>query len=111
MVAEICSRAADAQLHDGTLMVDHSPWPKEARLDLLVVPVVRQDGVLATEVDCYANTDSRTYSIVQSDLAIAPKSQASVDFLRDRGLCADEGSYAKNEHQRVVTASARSSYR
>ncbi len=105
MVAEICSRTAEAQLHDGTLMVGYSSQPEEARLVPFVVPILRQDGALAAEVDCYVNTDSHTYSIVQSDLAIPPKSQESVDFLRDRHLCADEGSYAENQHGRVATAS------
>jgi len=106
MVAEICARAAEAQLHDGTLMIGYSSRPEETQLVPLVVPVLRQDGALAAEVDCYANTDSHTYSIVRSDLAISPESQESVDFLRDRHLCADEGSYAEGERRRVETASA-----
>ena len=106
MVAEICARAAEAQLHDGTLMIGYSSRPEETQLVPLVVPVLRQDGALAAEVDCYANTDSHTYSIVRSDLAISPESQESVDFLRDRRLCADEGSYAEGERRRVETASA-----
>ena len=106
MVAEICARAAEAQLHDGTLMIGYSSRPEETQLVPFVVPVLRQDGALAAEVDCYANTDSHTYSIVRSDLAISPESQESVDFLRDRHLCADEGSYAEGERRRVETASA-----
>src|ERR1700691_1164493 len=70
MVAQICSSAAEAQLHDGTLMVGYPARPGEAQVVPFVVPVFRQDGALATEVDCYANTDSHTYSIVRSDLAI-----------------------------------------
>lgn len=106
MVAQICSRAAEEQLHDGTLMVGYSSQPEEARVVPLVVPVSRQDGVLAAEADCYVNTDSHTYSIVRSGLAIAPASQESVDFLRDRHLCADESSYAEGKHPGVETASA-----
>jgi hypothetical protein len=105
-VAQICSSAAEAQLHDGTLMVGYSSRPEETQVVPFVVPVFRQDGVLAAEADCYANTDSHTYSIVRSDLAIRPASQESVDFLRDRHLCADEGSYAQYEPLRVETASA-----
>lgn len=105
MVAQICSRAAEAQLHAGALMVGYSSRPDEAQVVPFVVPVFRQDGVLAAEVDCYANTDSRTYSIVRSDLAIPPQSEESVDFLRGRHLCADEGSYEANQHTRVETAS------
>jgi len=106
MAAQICSSAAEAQLHDGTLMVGYSSAPEEAQVVPFVVPVFRQDGVLATEVDCYANTDSHSYSIVRSDLAIPPTSEESMEFLRNRNLCADNGSYAKDTHRRVETASA-----
>lgn len=106
LVAQICSRAAETQLHDGTLMVGYSSHQEDARVVPFVVPVFRQDGALATEVDCYANTVSHTYSIVRSDLAIPPASRESVDFLRNRHLCEDEGSYAQDEHSRVETASA-----
>src|SRR5713226_1708433 len=105
MVAQICSRAVEAQLHDGTLMVGYSSRSEDARVVPFVVPVFRRDGTLAAEVDCYANTNSHTYSIVRSDLAIPPASQESVDFLRNRHLCADEGSYARDEHSRVETVS------
>jgi hypothetical protein len=103
--ALICSSAAEAQLHEGTLMVGYSSRPQEARVVPFVVPMLRQDGALAAEVDCYANTDSHTYSIVRSDLAIPPESEDSVEFLRDRHLFAEERSYPKGEHLRVETAS------
>jgi hypothetical protein len=106
MAAQICSSAAEAQLHDGTLMVGYSSRPEEARVVPFVVPVLRKDGALAAEVDCYANTDSHSFSIVRSDLAIPPESQESVDFLRDRHLCTDEGSYAEVQPSSVETASA-----
>ena len=106
MTAQICSLAAESQLHDGALAVSYAFRPEEARVVPFVVPVTGKDGVLAAEVDCYANTDSHSYSIVRSDLAIPPESQGSVDFLRDRHLCADESSYAKGEHPDVETASA-----
>jgi hypothetical protein len=95
VVAQICSRAAEARLHNGTLMVGYSSRPEEAEVVPFVVPMFREDGVVAAEADCYANTDTHTYSIVRSDLAIGPASQESVDFLRNRHLCTDEGSYAK----------------
>ncbi len=104
-IAQICSRAAEAQLHEGTLTVEYSSRAGEARVVPYVVPVLRPDGVLAAEVDCYTNTDSHTYSLVRSNLAIPPESEESVVFLRDRNLCADDGSYAENEHRRVGTAS------
>ena len=106
MTAQICSRAGEAQLHDGTLTVSYSFRPEEPHVVPFVVPVLRPDGVLAAEVDCYANTDSRTYSIVRSDLAMPPASRGSVNFLRDRHLCTDEGTYAGGERRHVETAVA-----
>jgi hypothetical protein len=104
-VAQICSSAAEAQLDDGTLMVGYSSRPQDAQVVPFVVPVYRADGALATEVDCYANTDSHTYSMVRSDLAIPPMSEESVDFLRARHLCAGDGSYAELKSPRVQIAS------
>jgi hypothetical protein len=106
MTAQICSRAADAQLHSGALTVSYTFQPEDPRVVLLVVPVFRQDGVLAVEVDCYANTDSHSYSIIRSGLAIPPESLESVAFLRDRHLCAENGSYAEEKRLGVETASA-----
>ncbi len=105
MTAQICSRAAGAQLTSGALAVSYAFKPEDARVVPFVVPVFRKDGALAAEVDCYANTDSHSYSIVRSDLAIPPESEESVEFLRDRHLCADDGAYAQDVHQRVQTAS------
>lgn len=99
--AQICSSAAEAQLSDGTLMVGYSSQPGEGQVVPYVAPVFRQDGTLAAEVDCYANTDSHIYSIVRSYLAIPPESQDSIHFLRDRHLCADEELYAEDGHPRV----------
>jgi len=107
LVAQICSQAAEAQLQYGTLMVGYSSQPEEARVVPFVVPIFRQDGILATEVDCYANTDTHTYSIVRSNLAIPPASEESVDFLRNRHLCSDEEAYEENKQPGVETASAR----
>jgi len=106
MVAQICSSAAEAQLQDGTLLVGYSSKPEESQVVPFVVPLFRQDGVLATEVDCYANTDSHSYSIVQSKLAIPPTSEESMIFLRNRHLCSDDGSYAEDKPSRLETASA-----
>jgi hypothetical protein len=106
MTAQICSLAAESEIHDGALAVSFAFRPEEARVVPFVVPITGNDGVLAAEVDCYANTDSHSYSIVRSDLAIPPESQESLDFLRDRHLCVDESSYAKGEHIGVETASA-----
>lgn len=106
MAARICSGAAEAQLQSGALTVSYTSQPEDAHVVPFVVPVFRQDGALAGEVDCYANTDSHTYSIVRSDLAIPPASEESVDFLRNEHLCDLNGSYVRDEHPRVETASA-----
>ena len=107
MTAQICSRAAETQLQDGTLAISDALKPEEAHVVPLVVPVMRQDGVLAAEVDCYVNADPRSYSLVRSNLAIAPASEESVDFLEARHLCADYGSHAAADNdQRLETGSA-----
>jgi len=94
MAAQICSTAAEAQLSEGALAVSYTPRPDDAQVVPFVVPVFRTDGVLAAEVDCYAKTNSHTYSMVRSETAIAPSSDESVEFLRGKHLCADDGAYA-----------------
>ena len=103
MVEQICSRAAAAQVLDGTLAVNYSSRPKESQVVPLIVPVSGQNGDLAAEVDCYVNTESGNVSIVHSDLAIPPQSQESVELLRSRHLCADSGSYAKGQDPGLET--------
>jgi hypothetical protein len=103
MVEQICSRAAAAQVLDGALPVNYSSRPQEPQVVPLVVPVSRQNGALAAEVDCYVNTESGNISIVHSDLAIPPESQESVEFLRSRHLCADSGSYARGQNPGLET--------
>ncbi len=105
MTAQICSRAAESQLRDGTLAVSYTFQPEDARVVPFVVPVFEQNGTLAAEVDCYANADTHTYSIVRSDLAVPPASQESVDFLRNQHLCSDSGWYADDKDPLVETAS------
>jgi hypothetical protein len=103
MVEQICSRAAVAQVLDGTLAVNYSSRPEEPQVVPLIVQVSQQNGALAAEVDCYVNTESRNISIVHSDLAIPPLSEESVEFLRSRHLCADTGSYAKGPDLHLET--------
>ncbi len=105
MTAQMCSRAAESQLRDGTLAVSYIFQPEDARVVPFVVPVFEKNGTLAAEVDCYASTDTHTYSIVRSNLAIPPASQESVDFLRNQHLCSDSGSYADDRDPLVETAS------
>ena len=103
--AQICLSAAEAQLHDGTLTIAYSSRPDEPQVVPFVVPVFRQDGVLAAAVDCYAR--HRFSNLLSSSLGPCdpPESEESVNFLRNRNLCADEGSYAGNQRSRVETAS------
>jgi len=86
---EICSDAAEARLHGAILAVNSTSRPQEAQVVPYVVPIFQPDGTLATEVDCYANTDLRTYSIVHSSIAIPPTSQKELSFLRAEHLCID----------------------
>jgi hypothetical protein len=95
MTAQICSKAAEAQLSKGAMAVSYTPGPDDAHVVPFVVPVFRTDGVLAAEVDCYANTNLHTYSMVRSEIAIAPSSDESVEFLRGRHMCTDDGDYAE----------------
>ena len=88
-VTEICSDAAGAQLHGAILAVNSTFRRQEAQVVPYVVPIFQPDGTLATEVDCYANTDLRTYSIVHSAIAIPPTSQEELGFLRAEHMCAD----------------------
>jgi hypothetical protein len=89
-VTEICLDAAEAQLHDAIWAVANTSRPREARVVPYVVPIFQSDGTLATEVDCYANTDLSTYSIVHSAVAIPPTSQKELGFLRAEQLCTEE---------------------
>ena len=61
MAEPICSRVAEAQLHDGTLTVGYASRPNDARVVPFVVPMFRTDGVLAAEV-----TATRTQILVRS---------------------------------------------
>ncbi len=85
-VAQICTASAETQIAAALRVADVTS-PREAEVVPYVVPLVRPDGTLAAEVDCYANTDFRTFSIVHTAVAIPPKSRDAVDFLRDRHLC------------------------
>jgi uncharacterized lipoprotein YbaY len=95
-VTQICVAGAETQFTSGVRMADDSEWllvghsTKEAQVVPYVVPVLQPDGTLATEVDCFANTDFRSFSIVRAQVAIPPESTSSVAYLRARHLCADE---------------------
>ena len=88
-VTEICLGAAEAQLPGAVVAVGNTSRPREARVVPYVVPIFQPDGTLATEVDCYANTDFHTYSIVHFAIAIPPTSQKELGFLRAEHLCTE----------------------
>ena len=88
-VTDICMDAAEVQLPGAIVAVDNTSRPREDRVVPYVVPIFQRDGALATEVDCYANTDLRTYSIVHSAIAIPPTSQKELGFLHAEHLCTD----------------------
>lgn len=94
-VTQICMAAAETRFTAGVRMTADAlmtgdAFPAEERVVPYVVPVLQPNGSLAAEVDCYANTDFRTFSIVHSAVAIAPESPAAVDFLREQRLCTDQ---------------------
>ncbi len=66
--------AAEEQLPGAIVAVGNTSRFREERVVPYVVPIFQRDGALATEVDCYANTDLRTYSVVHSAIAIPPTS-------------------------------------
>jgi hypothetical protein len=88
-VTEICLDAAGAQLPGAVVAVGNTSRTREARVVPYVVPIFQPDGTLATEVDCYANTDFHTYSIVHSAIAIPPTSQKELGFLLAEHLCTE----------------------
>ncbi len=106
MVADICSMAMQSRMLGGVVNASDSSKPDEARLEAFVMPLLLPDKRPAAIVDCYVNTDMRTFSLVHSELSIPPRSKDAIDYLRHQHLCADEGSYTEDEHNRFETASA-----
>jgi hypothetical protein len=106
MVADVCSRAMQSRMLEGVMNAGDTSKPDEARLEAFVFPLVLPDKRPAAIVDCYVNTDMRTFSLVHSELSIPPQSQDAIDYLRHQHLCADEGSYTEDKHDRFETASA-----
>jgi hypothetical protein len=106
MVADVCSRAMQSRMLEGGMNASDTSKPDEFLLEAFVVPISLPDRLPAAIVDCYVNTNTRTFSLVHSELSIPPRSRDAVDYLRDHHLCADEGSYTEDQHHRLETASA-----
>ena len=105
MVADVCSMATPTRMLEGAMNASDTSKPDEARLEAFVIPLLLPSGRQAAIVDCYVNTNMRTFSLVHSELSIPPQSKDAIDYLRDQHLCADQGSYAEDKHNRFETAS------
>ncbi len=70
MVADICSMAMQSRMLGGVVNASDSSKPDEARLEAFVMPLLLPDKRPAAIVDCYVNTDMRTFSLVHSELSI-----------------------------------------
>jgi hypothetical protein len=105
MVVDICSMAMQSRMLEGMVNASNTSKP-DTRLEAFVIPLLLSNGRPAAIVDCYVNTNMRTFSLVHSELSIPPRSKDAIDYLRDQHLCADEGSYTEDTHNRFETASA-----
>jgi len=106
MVADICSMAMQSRMLEGVMNASDTSKPDEARLEAFVIPLLLPDRQPAAIVDCYVDTNMRTFSLVHSELSIPPRSKDAIDYLRNQHLCADEGSYTEDKHNRFETALA-----
>ena len=105
VAADICSMAMQSQKLVPVNTTD-TLKPDEARVEPLIVPLLLPNGRPAAVVDCYVNTDMRSFELVYTVLSIPPRSKDAIDYLRGQHLCADEESYAEGKHNRFETASA-----
>ena len=106
VATDICSIAMQTRMLEGPVNASDTSKPDAARLEPVVIPLLLPSGRPAAIVDCYVNTNIRTFSLVHSELSIPPRSKDAIDYLRDQHLCADQGSYAEDKHNRFETASA-----
>jgi len=106
LLKDVCSMATQSRMLEGVVNASDTSKPDEARVEAFVIPLLLPGGKPAAIVDCYVNTDMRTFSLVQSELSIPPRSKDAIDYLRGQHLCADQGSYAEDHQSRFETASA-----
>lgn len=106
MVADICSTAMQSRMLKGVKNASDTSKPDEARVEPFVIQLLLPNRRPAAIVDCYVNTNMRTFSLVHSELSIPPRSRDAIDYLRGQHLCADEGTYAEEKYNRLETASA-----
>ncbi len=89
LASEVCGDIMEAGLHTGATPISDTARLENARVLPLVIPVSLPNGDLAAVIDCYVNTDLRSYSIVRARVAIPPRSPRAVEYLRDQQLCAE----------------------
>jgi hypothetical protein len=106
VATDICSMPMQTRMLEGVVNASDTSKPDEARVVPFVIPLLLPNGRPAAVVDCYVNTDLRTFSLVHTELSIPPRSKDAIDYLRDQHLCADQGSYAEDKYNRLETASA-----
>ena len=98
--------AMQSQMLDAVMNASDISKPAEAHVEPLVIPLLLPNGRPAAVVDCYVNTNMRTFEVVRTVLSIPPRSKEAIDYLRDKHLCTENGSYAEDKHNRFETASA-----
>ena len=94
MTAQICSKAAEAQLSEGAMAVSYTP-----RAGRCAGSAVRRAGVQDGRRAGGGSGLLRQHEFAHvldgaTEIAIAPSSDESVEFLRGQHLCADDGAYA-----------------
>ena len=87
VVSDICSMAMQSQMLEAVMNASDTSKPAEARVEPLVVPLLLPNGRPAAVVDCYVNTNMRTFELVHTVLSIPPRSKEAIDYLRDKHLC------------------------
>src|SRR5208282_4007385 len=79
--------AMQSRMLEGVMNASDASKPDEARVEPFVIPLLLPNGRPAAIVDCYVNTNMRTFSLVHTELSIPPRSKDAIDYLRDQHLC------------------------
>jgi hypothetical protein len=86
----VCASAIENYLALETVRPAQDALSKSPRLVPLVAPVTLTGGELAAEVDCYVEVDPNGSWLVDTHVAISPKSPQAIEHLRNKDLCSDE---------------------
>lgn len=86
----VCASVIENYFSAETVRPANLTLSKSPRLVPLVAPVTLPGGELAAEVDCYVAVDPNGSWLVDTHVAISPKSPQAVEHLRDQDLCSDE---------------------